>query len=395
MSWANIAQYTEWADCGPKYATVNLVIGVVLTLAFYAIHALISEAGVDLKYWVGDVLLGIFLIVVQVATEITLRAKWAAKDQAKLQLLTAATAPNLPNAATGAAPDTVHEAAAGGAPASPKATFAETMLGLVPQVAVLSVGLLYPIVVVPAFVSGTIQTRMLICLLLHPVLLEAGEALGRSTRCGITADELERGEITLAQAEKRIVQSSLTSFSFKQLMAIYRRLMLLNMGSTDATIAAVVAASIEEALERGFLVEFDRALRNLQGKAELEADELRLQRLVWMCDANQSGVAELNAILVSSFAQILLEPYGQLIALGYAVDVPLNIVGMLVQLMIELTLEVGVDMVAMWAETEHGIPVTHYFRLVRSSKYFIFHAVTGIMGTAFALYSFVRHPNFA
>jgi hypothetical protein len=269
------------------------------------------------------------------------------------------------------------------------------MLGLVPQVAVISVGLLYPIVVVPAFISGTIQTRMLICLLLHPILLEAGEALGRSTKGGYTADALERGDITLAQAEKRIVQGTLSAFDFKQLMAIYRRLMLLNMGSPDATIAAVVAASIEEALERGFLVEFDRALRNLQGKAELEADELRLQRLVWMCDANQSGVAELNAILVSSFAQLLLEPYGQLIALGYAVDAPLNAVGVLVQLMIELTLEVGVDMVAMWAETEHGIPVTHYFRLVRSSKYFIYHAAVGICTTAFALYSFVRHPNFA
>jgi hypothetical protein len=357
----------------------------VSTLVLYVSHAIISDTGVDLKYWVVDVLLVIFLIVVHVATEITLRAKWAAKDQDKLQLLTAATAPNLPNAVT----------AAGGAPAAPKATFAETMLSLVPTVAVISVMLLYPILVVPAFISGTIPTRMLICLLLHPVLLEAGEALGRSTKGGITADELERGEITLAQAEKRIVQTSLTTFVFKQLMAIYRRLMLLNMGSADATIAAVVAASIEEALERGFLVEFDRALRNLQGKPELEPDELRLQRLVWMCDANQSGVAELNAILVSSFAQILLEPYGQLIALGYAVDAPLNIVGMLVQLMIELTLEVGVDMVAMWAETEHGIPVTHYFRLVRSSKYFIFHAAYGIAMTAFALYSFVRHPNFA
>ena len=66
-----------------------------------------------------------------------------------------------------------------------------------------------------------------------------------------------------------------------------------------------------------------------------------------------------------------------------------------VQLMLELTLEVGVDMVAMWAETEHGIPVTHYFRLVRSSKYFVFHAAAGIVATCMALYSFIRHPNFA
>ena len=123
--------------------------------------------------------------------------------------------------------------------------------------------------------------------------------------------------------------------------------------------------------------------------------ELRLQRLVWACDANQSAVAELNAILVSSFAQLVLQRHAQLLALGYVVDTPLDGVSVFVQLIIELTLEVGVDMVAMWAETEHGIPVTHYFRLVRSSKYFILHAASGVTAAAIALYSFVRHPNFA
>ena len=40
-------------------------------------------------------------------------------------------------------------------------------------------------------------------------------------------------------------------------MAFYRRMMLLNMGSPSATMAAIVAASIEEAVSRGFLVEID------------------------------------------------------------------------------------------------------------------------------------------
>ena len=81
--------------------------------------------------------------------------------------------------------------------------------------------------------------------------------------------------------------------------------------------------------------------------------------------------------------------------LGYTKGEPLDAVAVLVQLMIELTLEVGVDTVAMWAEAEHGIPVTQYFRLIRSSVYFIAHTATGICMTALALYSFVRHPNFA
>ena len=386
--------------CGPKYALVNLATGVVCAALLYGSLALITDAaGIDLKFWVGDVVLTIFWAVIFIASEITLRAKWAAKDrqdQAELQLTAASTAPS-PGAA-GAAPGAGHEAPAAGTPpsAAPKATFAGTMLELVPILAAISVMLLYPILVVPAFISGTTTTRMLLCLLLHPVLLEAGEAIGRSTKGGITYDELERGEITIEQAEKRIVQTSLTSFPFKQLMAIYRRLMLLNIGDADATIAAVVAASIEEALERGFLVEVDGAIRRWRGLTELQGGELRLQQLVWMCDTNQSAVAEVNAILLSSFAQLLLEPHAQFMALGYVVaDGRSDAVVVFLQLLIELMLEVGVDMVAMWAETEHGIPVTYYFRLVRSSKYFIYHAAVGVTTTAFALYSFIRHPNFA
>ena len=67
---------------------------------------------------------------------------------------------------------------------------------------------------------------------------------------------------------------------------------------------------------------------------------------------------------------------------------------MFVQLMVELTLEVAVDMVAMWSETEHGIPVTDYFRLVRSSKYFVYHAAGGVFGILLVVYSFLRSPVF-
>ena len=261
--------------------------------------------------------------------------------------------------------------------------------------AAITIVILYPLTVIPAFFAGTTQTKLWICLGLHPVLLEAAEAFGRgSDAAQITAD-MNSGVLTMEQAETRVVQIAAMSFPIKQQMAMFRRLMLLSMGDSSATLFAVVAASIEESVTRGFLVEFDCTIRRVRGLPELKGDSLTLQRLVWMCDANQSAIAELNAILVSSFAQLLLERHAQLLALGYTVSAPLDAVVVLVQLMIELTLEVGVDMMAMWAETEHGIPVTHYFRLVRSSKYFILHSAVGIAATALALYSFIRHPNFA
>ena len=166
------------------------------------------------------------------------------------------------------------------------------------------------------------------------------------------------------------------------------------MGSPSATIAAIAGASIEEAIERGFLVEFDSALRRWRGKPELQGEELRLQQLVWMCDANQSAIAELNAIVISSFAQVLLQQHAVILALGYVADAPLDIAVIFVQLMVELTLEVAVDCVAMWAETEHGIPVTHYLTLVQSGgKVFIFQSATAVMTLCLTLFSFLRHPH--
>ena len=131
-------------------------------------------------------------------------------------------------------------------------------------------------------------------------------------------------------------------------MAFYRRMMLLNIGGTPAaTTYCVVAASIEEALSRGFLVEIDGFLRRQMGKPELEGTALRLQRLVWMCDANQSAITEFNAIMTSTFAQIVLERHALVFALGYSATTSLNVPLAFMQLFVEIALEVLVDNTAM------------------------------------------------
>ena len=267
------------------------------------------------------------------------------------------------------------------------------LFSLIPSIATLTIAFMYPLFAMPAFFGGTTETRLLICLLLHPIVLEAAEAISRSSGAEKVASQLLRGKLTLEQAEEKTIQNSLGSFPIKQLMAFFRRFMLLNIGTQEATIAAIVGASIEESLERGFLVEFDTAIRTWRDMPKLKGNDLRLQQLVWMCDANQSAVAELNAIVVSSFAQVLLQRHGVILALGYTAGEPLDVALVFVQLMIELTLEIAVDIVAMWAESEHGIPVTHYLSLVQSSKVFIFQTAVAIVALSFALFAFLRHPH--
>jgi hypothetical protein len=91
------------------------------------------------------------------------------------------------------------------------------------------------------------------------VLLEAGEAVGRGTKGDAVARRLRAGKIkTFEEAAEQLVDNSLSDSEFKLIMAFYRRFMLLNMGSPEATMFAVVAASIVEASV------FASAQRNLE-----------------------------------------------------------------------------------------------------------------------------------
>ena len=101
---------------------------------------------------------------------------------------------------------------------------------------------------IPLFFNSGPPTRLAICLFVHPVLLEAGEAVGRGTKGDAVALALKTGKIkSFEEAAEIIVENSLNNSFFKLTMAFYRRFMLLNMGDPEATMFAVVAASIEEA----------------------------------------------------------------------------------------------------------------------------------------------------
>ena len=108
------------------------------------------------------------------------------------------------------------------------------LLGLVPLLSGLVIGFLYPFFIIPAFFSGTTTTRLLIALVLHPILLESAEAMGRSTSAQDVFQKLQSGKINLQQAERMVVEGSLGSFATKQLMAFFRRLMLLDASTCES-----------------------------------------------------------------------------------------------------------------------------------------------------------------
>ena len=91
-----------------------------------------------------------------------------------------------------------------------------------------------------------------------------------------------------------------------------------------------------------------------------------------MCDANQSVIAELVAILASSMLQIIFQRHALALALGYERGTDLDIPSVFVQMLVELLLELIVDATVMWAEGDHGIPITRFFEQVILSVAVVF-----------------------
>ena len=214
-TWANVAQSTAYPDCGTKNAHWSAFVGVVLVPVFGGLlAALILVGDVDLKYYGLDLFAGMLYVVVFMVADIKGRRTPAATH----------------NAGTNSESSVVQNTSETTTPTRK----GSILFGLIPVLSAFSLGFLYPFLVIPLFVGGTVTTRLLITLLLHPFLLEAAEAIGRSSTAESIAEELKSGKSTQQQAEARIVQASLGACNVKQLMAFYRRLMLLNASENQA-----------------------------------------------------------------------------------------------------------------------------------------------------------------
>ena len=245
----------------------------------------------------------------------------------------------------------------------------------------------YLFFILPSYFGSSTSIRMLICLIVHPAVVESLEVTSRF-------DVASSGEGDTVEAGKlRVLSDSQVHFVSKAFFATCRRVMLLNLGNPSSTILTIVFSSLEEALMRAFLVDIDTGIRKIMGKPELVGRNLKMHRLIWSIDVTQSSIAEFVAIIVSTLAFILLEPHAMAINFGHIPGEEVLFGLIFIQLMIELLLEGIVDAAALWAEHEHGIPVAECFEKTNSMFVFLMH-FAGCIGCFFlAFYSFVRYPT--
>ena len=246
----------------------------------------------------------------------------------------------------------------------------------------------YLFYILPKYFGSTLSTRLIICLVVHPIAVECNEAIGKP----LDAEKIQSCKY-INEAKEICRDLSVVDITGKFFFSLSRRFMLLNLGDTTSTMVAIIITSIEEAAMRAFLVEIDMQIRHWLGKPTLEGRELELQQFKWAVDINQSAIAELVSIIVSSCAYIILEDFSLAINIGYSEDHKLQVGVVFSQLVLELLLECLVDNAALWAEMEHSIPVDSFFPTTRSVLYCVMHLMIMVMNVYLALYSFGRYPT--
>ncbi len=370
ITTSNIAKSnTEYnPQSGRKYAIAPLILTLFLPLIFSYLLRIVFLS-VDVKYYFVTAAALVPFVLVFVACDKYARIKWYQADT------------KLPSKKA-----KKHIPAAKPKPIQKPSRFEKyaTLIFLALNTFFI---LAYALFILPVYFAASVSTRMVICLVVHPIAVESNEAL---SRIGVISTAKDKN---IDAAKDIILNESQVAFIGKVFLSFCRRFMLLNLGDPSSTLITIIFTSMEEAFMRAFIIEMDTALRAWLGKPALEGQMLELQRFVWSVDINQSCLAEFIAIIVSTVVYGLMEPHALGINLGYAYGESVAGGLVFVQLLVELLMEGAVDIVALWAESEHGIPIDEYFKLTDSVFIFTLHAAGSALSVLVCLYSFVRYPT--
>ena len=155
---ANVAQWS-----GPKYGRCPALLGFILIPMFYGISSTQLTAGIDSKYWGSDLLTLVAFVVAFVVCDLAGRAKWLERDRRREA-----------KSAGGSVGVVVHD---GRRPATSKgdgAGLTRVLLGIVPQLATISIGFVQVLIVVPPATIEVLHhhlTLLVLCPCSYPYML--------------------------------------------------------------------------------------------------------------------------------------------------------------------------------------------------------------------------------
>ena len=397
MGACNISQSASNPRCGPAVAwpITFLRAGVLPALVFGGIAALLTyHFGVSLKFYTLDIAVLVVFCVAHVLIEVTKREQHYERTigMAPTKSLGRRLSKRLSDAILPAAfvkqDDSPTEREGGEKTKTNMAAIASTIWV---SLAIIFVLTLYPSVAIPWFMNSTPAARMVMVLVLHPIAYELTDALMRSADISLsTGTKSSPTKMMDGTFEDKQAQ-----FLFIQIMACFRRFLLLNIGDRRLTIYAIVLTGGEEAATRACMPLIDAAIRKKRGQEKLKGDALDLQKVAWMNTINLQMIAEFNAIILSSVAYIVFAKHRYIFNFGYG-NVEKDVLGgglVFIQLLLELGTEILVDHVAMRMENySHDIPVTRYFSWLKSAANTGYHIGVLMIALFFVVNAFQSVP---
>ena len=230
---------------GPKYAIVPLCLTAILPLIFYFIADNVISSDFNARYTLFNLTAySVVYIMLFMILEVSLRAKWHQMDTKSFNCKA----------------DEINdkEEQVDGVPnKTGSSTIWTTIASL--SVTFLNIGFIvgYMLYIFPVYFGASVSSRMIICLIVHPIAVECKEALSRIGAASLA----KSNDIDIAKTQ--ILANSRMSFVGKIFLSYARRFMLLNIGDVSSTMITIVFTSMEEAVMRAFLVEIDMHIRKI------------------------------------------------------------------------------------------------------------------------------------
>ena len=203
LTFGNIASNDKklYPDAGPKYAIVPLCLTAILPLIFYCIAYNVVPSELNARYTLFN--MTVYMVVYMILfiiLDVSLRAKWHQKNTKSLTCKTDEM--NDKGKQDGVPNDTS------------SSTIWTTIVSL--SVPILNIGFIlgYMLYIFPVYFGASVSSRMIICLIVHPIAVECNEALSR-----ISATSLAKSN-NVDMAKRQILAKSRTAFAGKMFLLI-------------------------------------------------------------------------------------------------------------------------------------------------------------------------------
>ena len=164
--------------------------------------------------------------------------------------------------------------------------------------------------------------------------------------------------VYLRFTDRVVISIQVMPFALEFTIQFIRRILLGCMQSPISTFIGLTLLSLEEAIMRGSLAERDMFFRKLVRSQALSPKLQQKARLGWAVSVVHSMTIEITAIISSKVAVVAFRPHIFIFNLGFQRPVPPSISELLAQTILELTIEVVVDFIALHKEMlKSKIPV--------------------------------------